>query len=234
MLGDYLTYSDESCTNDHHFMVVGGVLCKSDFSGYFTRRTLEFRGRSPDPMKWEMVRKANLHKYLKLVDEFFVWNDQHAIDFRAVVLDCHRFDHRAHNKGDPELGFNKFVAQHLHSHTRGMGRRARFYSYYAHRDSRHDIAEIQSAANNMARLHYRDDAKRFLVLKHRPYGSQPMFFIADVLIGAVGYATNEKFTAGTAKAELAEVIRQRARVETLSAPTPRDRTHFDIWHMELK
>ena len=214
-------------------MVIGGLLCAPNEAASLRQRIRTAQGRFPDSLKWERVRRANFRRYANLIEDFSDRNRAQRVDFCAVIIDTHLADHDEHNEGDEEMGFHKWVAQHLLRHSRVLGRDATFQCYYAQRSSPRPIWEIHSAINNMACIHYRDNRRRFVELKNRPFKDDPMFFLADILIGAVGAAYNNTLEPGP-KRDLAELIRCEAGLETLARPTTSNRKNFDIWEFQMK
>ena len=71
---DYLSFSDESCTNDHDYMIIGGVLCAHHCHDELIA-DLRALPRT--------IRERNLSKYEAFVDLFFAYNREHCLDFRA-------------------------------------------------------------------------------------------------------------------------------------------------------
>lgn len=214
-------------------MVIGGLVCSPADKAELREYVRKAREPLPDTLKWERVRDSNLHRYTTLMDRFFAMSRDQAVDLCAVVFDTHRVDHRTHNNGDAELGFHKWIAQHLLSHSRSLGRHATFECFYAERSSRRWLQEVKDAVNNMARIHYRDGAHRVVRLEYREYKREPIFQIADILIGAIGCAWNQTHKAGP-KAELMNHIRRSAGLATLAEPTSWERRNFDIWEFQLR
>lgn len=233
MLNRYTTFSDESHIGNHRYMIIGGLVCRPEEAKSLRARIRRAQGRFPDGLKWERIRRRNFGRYASLIEDFAILNRDQRVDFAAIVIDMDLADHKRFNEGDSEMGFHKFLAQHLLRHSRELGRQATFHCYYAYRTSPRHLYEVQDAINNMARIHYRDDKRRFLELKNRQFSAEPMFFLADILIGAVGAAYNVTLKPG-AKRDLAELIRCEAGLETLAKLTLRERRNFNIWEFRMR
>lgn len=228
MLHRYVSFSDESSIGED-FVVIGGVLCKDAIAREF-RGAIE-RAMTPvaDTLKWERVRDNNLFRYERVVDEFFAFNSEHLIDFHALIVPTREADHATYNDGDSELGFNKFVVQHLFGLRRKVGRCAQIRHTYAFRTSPHDLTMFSEYLDRMARKRWGPNGANCLGVEHVPFRRDKMFWLADILIGAVGSAFNNRNEPDSPKGLLQERIRRASGVTSLAEETPGDMRHFKIW-----
>lgn len=236
-LNKYHAFSDETCVTAHRYMVIGGVVCTPNIAKSIISDLEKLHPSRPVhwAYEWKNVREANLKRYFAFLDLFFDYNSSHHIDFRCIVIDCEGLDHGSFNDGDGDLGFNKFLYQHLLSHYRHYGDGCSFYCYHDRRVSRWSLDEIKSMLNNKSASGINDDRRHYPLLAYSDKRVEPMLQFSDVLIGAVGFAWNKKdeTLGGKPKHRLAEHVRKLAGLPTLARKTPYDKRHFDIWPLRL-
>lgn len=227
----YVSYSDESSLGDK-YTIIGGVVCRDSDAKWFRTVIAEAQGRFPDKLKWERIRRNNADRYKILIGHFLCAVRARRIDFHALVVDRDKADHDQYNQGDSELGFNKFVIQHLFQIRKDLGSAARIRHMYASRSSPHALDKFGEYVNGMARNRWGWRAAACLSVDHVPYDKESMFWISDIMIGAIGAAYNQRLTPGGPKAEIAEHIRSEAALTSIAAPTKRSDL-LDIWQIKL-
>src|SRR3974390_2348457 len=183
---EYVSFSDESCTSGHDFMVIGGVLCRDDCADQMLLDLKRLHPPRPADWyyEWKYIRTGNLSRYEDFVHLFFDYNREHRIDFSCVVIKCADIDHALHNDGDGEKGFNKFLFQHLYRHYRAMRSRSHFRCYHDRRESRYDLNEVRQMLNAKC---FQADGRfvhRYREVAYSDKAYRPMLQFADVLIGA--------------------------------------------------
>lgn len=232
----YNVYADETCQNAHRYMVIGGVVCRPDFAAYITREIDDIKASfsKPGVVKWNLVKVSKLKRYKAIVDCFFDHNAEHRIDFSAIVIDTSKLNHRKFNAGIADVGFNKFVYQHLVKHTRKYEKCSYFMGILDHRDTPTPLEDLRSIVNGGCAKHHRDFAHRYKTLHFRFCKDENLLQVSDLLIGAIGHCLNGKddTSRNPAKPELADYIRQKACVKSLALRTYYARKHFDIWHFK--
>jgi hypothetical protein len=218
-------------------MIIGGVLCRPDCEREFVadmadRLRLGSKGWC---YEWKNVRDRNIQQYEKIVDLFFEYNSEHCLDFSCLVVDCNAVDHDAFNDGDWDKGFNKFLYQHLAKHYRSFGAPSQFRCYHDRRGSRYDLNEIKRMLNFKYQYEGMRIVSPYREVSYSDKLVHPLLQIADILIGAVGYAWNDKlrqFPDGV-KTRLCEHVRRRAALHDLATRTFFNATHFSIWEFRL-
>jgi hypothetical protein len=168
-------------------------------------------------------------RYERFIDLFFEYNKEHHVDFRCVVFDCNAMDHPTFNRGDGELGFNKFLYQHLLSHSRAMPRCSRFWCHHHRRDSRYKLSDIRESLNSKGFHENPRLIDPYKEVSYKSFADAPAIQFADVLIGSIGFAWNKK---DGPKSTLAKRISDWAH-HPLDRPTPLDKRHFNIWEFDL-
>lgn len=219
-------------------MLVGGVLCAADAEAMICSDLDALLPGRPAhwSYEWKHIRETNSERYADFVDLFFRYNKEHILDFRCVVLECAKFDHRTYNDGDGEIGFNKFLYQYLLSHNRHLGPRATFRCYHDRRTSKYDLREVCQMLNNRTARRDIIPQRRYKEVAYGNLRTHPLMQFADVLIGAVGFCKNSKDKGSplSPKSEVANYIRKSACLASLSEKTPPSMKHFDIWDFDLK
>ena len=217
-------------------MVIGGVTCASGFVAKVENDIsfTKFLNNGPNVAKWTKVRSNNVHKYENLIDVFFEHNSCHRLDFSAIVVDCRKLNHARYNLNDAEIGFSKFLFQHLKAKLRHYGEFSRFHCRLDQRKTRQSLDNLRQMLNIEARKLHKDSENRFKTIEFRSIDSEPLLQISDLLIGAIGYATNQKSPGGKdlSKPRLAEFIRQSANLPSLATRTGPSERHFNIWHFQ--
>lgn len=211
-------------------------MCTRSFARHIVRDLDALHPQRPEHWcyEWKNVRTNNFERYKKFIDLFFEYNSSHHIDFRCIVIDCSNLDHASFNDGDGDLGFNKFLYQHLLSHHRAHGDGCSFHSYHDRRTSIWSLDEIKRRLNNKTSAGEPTPKRRYPLLAYSDKRIEPLLQFADVLIGAIGFAWNEKAAQFPgAKCDLAEYTRRSACLPTLAAGTPLHKQHFNIWPFRL-
>lgn len=237
-LRDYAAFSDESCTNRHRFMVIGGVSLSTAYLDWISSEIDEIRTKKPfkDSLQWKRVTSRKIDKYIELLDLFIELNSEHIIDFHALTFDTWKVSHRTHSDGDAETGFYKFVFQSMFSHTRRYSPALQLRCVHGSRDTTYSLTTLTSALNNTVLAQISTGHRPHLPVEHARVNKTPLLQLADVLIGAVGHAWNGKMEQKPDHPHtiLARYLEANGPATTLSQETPRSMPHFDIWRFRLK
>ncbi|MBN1320723.1 MAG: DUF3800 domain-containing protein [Thermoleophilia bacterium] len=205
----YQVYCDESChlENDQQpVMVLGAIWCPSEKvreTSVRIREIKEKHGVSPHmEIKWTKVSPGRLDLYQSLVDYFFDDADLH---FRALVVPDKSLLHHERYGQDHDTWYYKMYFDMLKVLLQPTARYRIFL----------DIKDTRSAAKT-AKLHdvlcnNMYDFERRIITDVQTVRSHEVeqVQLADLLIGAVGYA-NRSGGGSEAKAALVERIRNRS------------------------
>jgi Protein of unknown function (DUF3800) len=205
-------YADESCQNDHQYLVLGvlaGVRSKmptieEEFAAL--RKELKLTAE----MKWTKVSKGMYHAYEAWVDLFF----RQQVRYTALIVDTTKFDHKTFNEGDEEIGFNKMLYQLLlHRVGRRYGRFARIYGYLDSRTTKHTPENLRLILNAALAKHHRIDTDPFRRITFRDSHHADLIQTVDILSGAIAFQRNghgNRQGASEAKKKLSEYILETA------------------------
>jgi len=245
-------YCDESCTQGgDRFMVYGGLVFPTRkmerFDNLMKQWRIKHRVDADSELGWESVAKHRLAIYQSLIDLYKSnrWRDGF-LNFKAMVVDKQSPDYVAfmkrNQKISDDLGYYKLYEVFLR-HKAGAYVKDNDYSLNVYLDDRSTNYPLENL-------------RTFLNLKLR---KQPPFFdrdvveivatrlshqtealqLADVLMGAIGWAMNEKDkrpNANPAKTQLAIHLASRLQIPSRSlkdrVPSWRDPL-FDVWKFKF-
>ncbi len=233
----YHIYCDESCTQ-HRYTIIGGIFCHTTVARKI-RDDLEMviaNHGGTSELKWSKVNKMNLPLYKAVVDKFFDLRRGEHIHFRALVIDNSKMDHDQFNDGDKELGFSKMFFSFLYQFSRLYRSNNAYYVYLDDRTTKHRPEDLRVMLNAKCQREAPREIDPFRVCQFQKSHQVRCIQVADILIGAIGYATNRmdlKHAAAPYKKELADYVRQKAELYSLARPTRSATSGFDIWHFDF-
>ncbi len=201
-------YCDESCHLEHDgqpLMVLGAIFCEAAKTREVAERIREIKERHGFPrsfeIKWTKVSPAKVEFFRDVVDYFF---DDDDLPFRALIADQSKLHHGAFAQTLDDWYYKMYFSliKALLSPDQ------RYHIYLDIKDTRgaakverlHDIL-----CTSMYDFNRRIIGRLQLVRSHEVEQMQ----LADLLIGAVGYA-NRGPTTSAAKQALVERIRKRS------------------------
>lgn len=209
-------YCDESRhTSDptQPFMVIGGVRCprdrKHDLVGQIHR--MQARHNAHGELGWKRVSPNKAAFYEELLALFANTPD---LSFRCIVADRNKLDHDKFNGGDAELGFYKLYYQML-VHWLEKGQTYHIYLDWQQNQAQHRFHDLAQVLTNRLRDH-----AGIACLEPVTSSNLPLVGLADVLIGAVGYAWNGLGASG-AKLRVVDLLAESAGLGSLARGTPR-------------
>jgi hypothetical protein len=221
-------YCDESRhTSDKadRYAVIGALQCPRDDKKALVHRihSLQALYNAHGELGWKRVSPNRAEFYDKLLEIFL---ETPALNFRCIVVDRHNLDHEQYNDGSPELGFYKLYYQML-VHWLQPSQEYRLYLDWQQNASSSRFRDLKTILT-------RKLTGRAHVLSLEPVSSdnQPLVQLADLLIGAVGYAWNERDKApGASKAKVALLRKLESGLKrsTLASGTPKGEVKFNIF-----
>lgn len=202
-------YCDESChlENDHkNVMTLGALWCldevKKNMFGRI-RAIKENHGLSKDfEIKWTKVSPAKVDFYKDLLNFFF---DEPALHFRAVVIkDKEQLDHSRFENQDHDTWYYKMFFCLLNVVFEPHSR----YRIFLDKKDTRSGEKIMKLHDVLCNSKY-DFSKEIIETVQSVHSHEvELLQLADLLIGAVGYANRELKTS-PAKMELISLIRER-------------------------
>lgn len=235
-------FVDESCQNDHHYMVLGALIVPGAYVAMAEREleaVLEKYGMMRSEFKWTKVSRGKCDAYKAVVDLYFDVLCHHGVEFHAVAIDSHGLDHRWYNEGDVDLGFNKFLYQLL-LHRVGMrfGFDERIVVDLDSRNTSRDPVELQRILNSKMGAVLGDHLRPpFARIAHRDSKSARLLQLTDLLAGAIAWHRNDqdaRHNASPAKIELADLVAEKTGQRRIGANSPRSERRLSVWNLALK
>lgn len=221
---DFNIYCDESRhTSDptQAFMVIGAVRCprerKHELVGQIHR--MQARHNAHGELGWKRVSPNKAAFYEELLALFANAPD---LTFRCIVADRNKLDHDKFNDGDAELGFYKLYYQML-VHWLEKGQSYHIYLDWQQNQTQHRFHDLATVLTAKLRNHAAIEC-----LEPVTSSNLPLLGLADVLIGAVGYAWNGLGLSG-AKLRVVDLLAESAGLSTLARGTPRAAQKVNIF-----
>lgn len=236
-LGDYTSFSDESDLTSR-YMVIGGISCGTAFIHDLYRTIDGFSKAMPfgETVEWKNITKKNDDIFRSVIDYFCAVNSEHLVDFHALVVDMHRFDHNTFNHGDREISFDKMMFQSffaLHKRYEGANK---IRCFHGRRDARYPIYQIHTMLNNKTMP---PDSRHiyapYVTVDYLEVKKSPALQLADLLIGCVGASWNRRkgYVSGSPKDRVAKHFLAECPARVLNRKTPYTMPHFDIWEFRV-
>lgn len=186
-------------------------------------------------IQWKNLTPPRLPHYRKLLHTFLEWNEEHIVDFHAVVVDRARLRNKEFNDGDAEKAFNKFLYQSMYSIRRRYPAAETLRCFHGNRDSPYNLADLQKMLNNTVTGSASGMSGPFREVKYMDVRSTGPMQLADMLLGALGHFWNKKKpTTNPAKIALAREFHAECAASSLRHRTPQNKRHFDIWEFKLR
>jgi hypothetical protein len=229
MTETYNIYCDESCHlehDQHKVMVLGAIWCPLDKTREIADRLRDIKERHglrrDFEIKWTKVSKGKEAFYLDVLDYFL---DDDDLRFRAVIVpDKSALRHAAFDQ-DHDTWYYKMLFDMLKVILRPD---ARYRIYLDLKDtlSEDKVRKLHEVlANNLY------DFEKSIVERVQSVRSHEVeqLQLADLLIGAVGYA-NRELAGNRAKERLVQRMRQRSRYPlTRSTLVREEKVNIFIW-----
>lgn len=235
----YGIYSDESCQTAYRHMTIGAVSTSlSRVESVCTmieaiRKESEFPG---DSLQWKNITKRKLPDYEKLIDLATELISEHVIDFTCLVIDQKEVDHKRHNEGDTEIGFQKFLSELYLCYIRKYRKPPSLHCYHGQRDSRFELHEIRGILNSRAANRIRYNYLPFDILDYLDPSISDMHQLNDVLLGIISWHWNPgmRKLPDSPKSQIARKFRREIGYDLMHKATPPSARHIDVWKLRLR
>lgn len=221
---DFNIYCDESRhTSDptQPFMVIGALKCPRERKQELVGRIhhLQARHNAHGELGWKRVSPNRTAFYEALLDLFANEPD---LEFRCLVANRDKLDHERFNDGDAELGFYKLYYQML-VHWIEPGHTYHVYLDWQQNKQQHRFHDLAAALRGKL-THQAEIA----CLEPVTSSNLPLLGLADLLIGAVGYAWNGLGNSSI-KLRMVDLLAQAGGLGTLTRGTARANQKVNIF-----
>lgn len=218
-------YTDESRIKGERFMLIGGLWVPEPMEPLLRAEVTAVRTTfsATAEFKWTKVSNFKLPAYCELINAFFKYPE---VSFHCIVVDVTILDYATFHRNDAELGFYKFYFQLL-------SRKLQFgNTYFVYTDERHNRKANRLAALKIITNRYWEKVKQAGVepirtVEPRDSKREDILQLADVLLGATGYAWNGLKTS-PAKLKLIQHIEDKLG-RALTAPCSPQTPKFNVW-----
>jgi hypothetical protein len=234
-------HCDESQTGAR-FVVYGGIITSGRNVEWFDGLMEQWRAHHNmrKELKWTKVTNQKYEEYRSLVDLFFEHADLHRLYFKSVVFDMEQVDYRTYHDGDEELGFYRFYYQFLlHKFCRyAKTDEHALHVFIDERSTRRKfpLRTLHDALNAGIKKKYGRTVDVVRQVEPRKSKETNLMQVADVLMGAVGWHSNDlgdREEARVAKVNLAAYIAKRAKLASLKHGTPWGQENFEVWRFRF-
>jgi hypothetical protein len=208
-------YCDESrhtSDNSDRYLVIGAISCPRELKRDIVHRIhcLQAKHAARGEFGWSKVAPGKAAFFDELVTLF---RNEPELRFRCLVTDRTQLKHGQFNDGDKELGFYKLYYQTL-VHWLQPGN-----VYHIYLDWQQNACQARFA--DLREVLGRKLSGRAKIASLEPVSSheQPLIQLTDLLIGAVGYAWNQR-NASQAKFEFCNRLADRIGKKSLAFSSP--------------
>lgn len=219
-------YCDESSTHSGGYLLIGGIWVPKWAEPELRRRLFIVRRkhRISAELKWTKVSLPRLDTYKDWVGVLFQLG-MTSVEFKCIVVRHDVVDYRKYHESDKELGFYKFYYQLISRHLKPQ------HTYWLFTDDRHNHkpsrwTTLMGATN--AHMDKTEGVKPVQTVEPRDSKEEDIIQLADVLLGAFGYAWNE-YEGSEAKAAVVEHIRRELGWPSLRQDTFPDAKKVNVW-----
>jgi len=220
----YNLYCDEASTTGARYMLIGGLWVPRQAEPAVRSALSEVRTRHNllAEMKWTKVSQTMLPAYKDLVDVFF---NNGSLSFKCIVIDTHILDYETFHRGDKELGFYKFYYQLV---SRNLAPGNLYWLFTDERKNRkpYRLAVLKLTVNRWWKR--QADIEPLRNVEPRRSHDEDLIQLADILLGAIAYAWNQR-RGSRAKLALVAHIARCLSWPTLRLATRPTAAKVNIW-----
>jgi len=240
--GDYVVFTDESSITSSNFMVIGGVLCRTDAANEIATEIQHMRSKHPfksDSIQWKHINNRKIPIYKSFIDIALEHIHAKTLDFGCIVFKCSDINHRLHNDGDGEKGFSKFLYQWNMRCAKTYPTQSTIKIVHGYRETSQPLSNLTRELNAQCFQQFWEPDNqhcRFPDAKYAFVEKCELLQIADLFIGAVAHTWNDRNlrNPGSAKETVASYIQSECPAKSLGTRTYYSMRHFWIWPFKLK
>ncbi|MGL6061117.1 MAG: DUF3800 domain-containing protein [Bradyrhizobium sp.] len=246
-------YIDETSQNDHHFLLMGGIVMPLHASEQFTAdmiearsprlRRLNSKGHLPE-MGWSEVSSGDFEEYKTVLDAYFSFggrrlqNRPGVYKFYCSVINT-RIPGRSYTGKKGAVGFNR----EIYFHCLNVARHDKAGLFHVYPDERSTSDPIEKMAFMLSRGMRKEGDKRdhpFRRMAFRKSHECIPLQISDILIGAIAYRLNRHYDAPKANADkkrLCDYVLERTKLDrNIGANSFRQKrwSQYQLWYRRHK
>lgn len=235
----YEIFLDESCKDDHRYLMIGGIIVESKDMEVLNNTILELKTQKGcvDELKWVKTNDYRYKSYCQIVDKFFELNNSALFCFHSLTIDQHKVNHSKYNDGSPEIGFSKFIYQLLvNKFGRIYGGNGIFRVHLDERTTTSSLDLFKDILNNGIAKRYGLIHRPFRRVQFRKSKKTPILQFNDIVLGAIAIRRNEhQLIPGyrKSKIDLSQRVLEHAEIKDITNDTPIQQRKFSIWNLGL-
>lgn len=213
MLG---VYADESCKDNHRFLILGGICLEHHKLDEINAKLAEVRKthNTYGEVKWGKVSKNKYKFYEDYVNVFFELCSEDILHFHFLSVDTSTFNHKVHNKGSSELGFDKLIYQLLlNKFGAKYGRNYKIQVYLDERTTKNNPNLMTSILNAGLSKRLKITSNPFTRVTFQDSKTSEILQVNDLIIGAIGFRKNKRHLSQDSamhKKQFSEMIAKKA------------------------
>jgi uncharacterized protein DUF3800 len=235
-------YCDESRQTKERFMVLGGLAISAKKLPEFNASIAQCRAeeRMPVEFKWTQTRGKRLMAYKRFLDCFFALNNTDFAHFHALIIDTHQIDKSRFPGSDDDTFYKWFYFLLLHCFGKKYCAEKPdnvLLVYLDYRNSSYPLSKLKSILNAGMLKKFQKDHAPFHSVEPIDSKTCESIQIVDVLIGAIGYVKNGYDVlaqANPAKKALAQYIKEKTGLTSITQSTQKNIRRFTIWNFQLQ
>jgi hypothetical protein len=237
---DYAFFCDESGISNDRFTVVGGLCVHRNVIPRIHKNIEDYREKHnmKAELKWAKISNQKLAEYRALVEYFFAMNNQNLLQFHCVIFDNHRWNHKAYNDGDGDIGLSKLYYQLLHhKFGRRCGGIGSLFVCLDYRISSTPHETLRRMLNNAAARDHGVAGDPYKQIVSVDSKCDDLLQLNDVILGAVSAAKNGRHILAStraAKRELAELVLSKSGAASFDTDTPKSVSRFSVWNFRAR
>ena len=235
-------YCDESyTTGGFRYMVYGGLILRDRDLKWFDDLMLAWRAKHKmdGELAWTSVSNFKYREYQSLIDFYIKHRHRdNCLHFKAMVCDTQSADYVAFRKRNQEIGFYKlyyfFLRDKFLPYAKDIDHS--LYVVLDQRSTKYKLSDLRKFLNLAVRTEYNESINLVRGIEPRDSKKSQPLQLADVLMGAIGWAMNDmgdRPNAMRAKTDLAAYLASKLHVRSLKDRLGWHDPRFQKWEFEF-
>lgn len=234
-------YADESCKDNHKYLILGGMCVKYEYLNEITSKLQKVRLKHSTfgEVKWGKVSKNKYEFYEEYVNVFFDLCSKDLVHFHFLSVDTSTFNNRIYNEGCSELGFDKLIYQLLlHKFGAKYGRDNKIQVYLDERTTKNNPNCMTEILNAGLKKKLQISSNPFTRITFQNSKTSEILQVNDLVIGAIGFRKNKRHLndeSSEHKKAFSELIAKKAhKLESPIKMSSKDAIKFTSWDFKFK
>lgn len=234
-------YADESCKDNHRYLILGGICAELANMDEITRKLKAVRTKhnTYGEVKWGKVSNGKYQFYVDYINVFFDLCAVDILHFHFLSVDTSTFNHKVHNGGNSELGFDKLIYQLLlRKFGARYGKNHKIQVYLDERTTNSNPNSMTEILNAGLNKKLKIDSSPFTRVTFQDSKTSELLQVNDLLIGAIGFRNNKRHLnqeSAAHKTRFSELILRKAiQLEYPIKMGSPNAVKFTSWNFKFK